>query len=300
MDNFRSLCNKTLFGYIPAMKSIDGKELARSIRAEIKKEIAEKHLAPKLGVLLVGDDPASHLYVTLKERAAKEAGIATDIKRLPAQTSDDDLKRIIEEWNKDETVSAILVQVPLPAGHDMDAIIRSIEPRKDADGFHPATVKALYDGHATIISPVHEGILRLIAATDVPVNTAHAVIIANSGVFSEPLEYLLKKAGAFVTVMPPDSLDRKTLLLAQIIVVAVGRAKLLTREHISPGAVVIDVGTNRMPNGNVVGDVDADSVKDLNGWLSPVPGGVGPMTIAMLLKNVAALSTFPSPPQARL
>jgi len=272
------------------MNLIDGRTLARTIRDEIKAEIAAKHLTPKLGVLLVGDDAASHLYVNLKEKAANEAGIATDIRRLPATTPDDELKNIIESWNTDTAVNAILVQVPLPEGHDTDAIIAKMNPQKDVDGFHPSTVAALYEGRATIISPVHEGILRLIASTDVAVNTAKTTIVANSDVFSKPLEYLLRKAGAFVEMMSPDSLDRAALLQSKMIVIAVGRAKLLDRSMISSGSVVIDVGTNKTPEGKTIGDVDAESVKDLPGWLSPVPGGVGPMTIAMLLKNVVEMA----------
>lgn len=265
------------------MNLIDGRDLAKNIREELKKEIAASGKTPKLGVILVGEDSASRLYVDLKEKAATEVGIAMDIRRLPAATSDEELKNVIEAWNRDASVHGILIQLPLPDGHDTDAIIRAIDPKKDADGFHPA--------NAENIPPLHEGILRLIASTGIDLRGTRATIIANSDVFSKPLERLLKKAGCFIAILSPDDLHAPTLRDSRILVTAVGRAKFLTREHIPPNAVVIDVGTNRLPDGTVVGDVHADSVNDLPGWLTPVPGGVGPMTIAMLLKNVVALAT---------
>lgn len=265
------------------MNLIDGRGIAKTIREELKKEITESGITPKLGVILVGEDPASRIYVNLKEKAATEAGIAMDIRRLPAATSDEELKNIIDAWNRDASVHGILVQLPLPEGHDTDAIINAIEPKKDADGFHPA--------NAENVPPLHEGILRLIASTRIDMRGTRATIIANSDVFSKPLERVLKKAGCFTAILSPDDLHAPTLRDSQIIVTAVGRPKFLTRDHIPPNAVVIDVGTNRLPDGTVVGDVDAESVKNLPGWLTPVPGGVGPMTIAMLLKNVVALTT---------
>lgn len=280
------------------MNRIDGRALAKTIRENLKKEITSRRLEPKLGVLLVGDDPASHLYVALKEKAAQETGVQTEIRRLPASTPDEELQRIIETWNRDTTIHGILIQVPLPAGHDTDAIVAAIDPNKDADGFHPQTLEKLYAGQGHILPPVHEGILRLIASTDTQINTANATIIAKSEIFSKPLEYLLRKAGAFVSILSPDDLDRQTLLKSHIIIVAVGRPKFIDRSLIPSGAVVIDVGTNRLPDGSVVGDVDSENVQHLDGWLTPVPGGVGPMTIATLLKNVVQLATSPSPLQA--
>ncbi len=268
------------------MKHIDGRSLAAATRAEIAATITEHHLQPRLGVLLVGEDPSSELYVRLKEKAAAEVGVTTDIKRLPSSTPDDDLFTQIDLWNADPTVHGILVQLPLPEGHDTDAIIQRIAPTKDADGFHPTNIEALISGTGTIISPLHEGILRLIASTDVHIHTASVVLIGNSDIFLRPLAYLLKKAGAIVTTMQPDELDRRTLLTSQIIISAVGKPKLISRDVVASGTCVIDVGTTTQPDGRVVGDVDAESLEPLNGWLTPVPGGVGPMTIAMLLKNV--------------
>lgn len=272
------------------MQLIDGKGLAASVRAGLKDEIASRGLHPKLAVLLVGDDAASRLYVDLKEKACHEVGISTDIRRLTSETSDEEIISIISSWNSDASVHGILVQLPLPPGHDTDSVITTIDPTKDADGFHPENVAKLLAGEAAIIPPVHEGILRLIGASDVPPNRTPAVVIANSDIFSVPLVHLLKTAGAFVRSYTPDTLDSEAVRESKIIVLAVGREKFLTRDLISSGACVIDVGTNKNADGKVVGDVDAEHVMDIPGWLSPVPGGVGPMTIAMLLKNVVELS----------
>lgn len=272
------------------MQRIDGESLAASIREDVKRNLAATGLRPKFGVLLVGDDPASHLYVNRKEKACSEAGIVTDIRRMPASTSDEDLLAIIQGWNADEEVDAILIQVPLPPGHDTDKLIAAMDPRKDADGFHPENTAALLAGHGTVFPPVHIGILRLIGATPRDMRNAKAVIIANSDTFSDPLERLLKTAGCFVTVYRPDEIEPKIVQDADILVVAVGRAAFLTRELVKSGAVIIDVGTNRTKDGKLVGDADEKNFQDIQGWISPVPGGVGPMTIAMLLMNIAQLA----------
>lgn len=290
------------------MQRLDGKKLADAIREELKKEIQIKNLSPKLGVVLVGEDPASHLYVNVKEKAAADVGIATDVRRVSASTPDHEIEKIIQQWNTDPNVHGILVQMPLPAGHDIDAIINAIDPNKDVDGFHSYTIAELYAGRSRILSPVHEGIMRLIATTGIQMNGASVTIIANSDIFSKPLEYLLRKSGAFLTVMSPDELDKKMLLASNVIITATGRAHILDQRLIPSGSVVIDVGTSRTPDGRLVGDVDAKSVEKLAGWLTPVPGGVGPMTIAVLLKNTVFLAgqtssvllTPPSLPQEPL
>lgn len=272
------------------MKLIDGKALANTIREDVRQQIIETGLQPKLAVLLIGDDPASRLYVGLKEKAAKEVGIQTDIRRMPAYTPDEELKAIIENWNTDESVNAILIQVPLPEGHDTNALIATMDPRKDVDGFHPENGKDLLSGNGKIFPPVHESILRLIGATDAILKTARAVIIANSEVFADPLEHLLHTAGCIVDVYAPEEIEREKVQSADVIVIAVGRPKFLKRDMIKSGACVIDVGTNRLPNGKTIGDVDAENLTDLEGWLSPVPGGVGPLTVALLLKNTFELA----------
>lgn len=272
------------------MNLIDGKTLAREIREQVKREIIELGLHPKLGVLLVGDDPSSHIYVNLKEKAAQEVGIETDIRRLPADTPDEELKKIIEDWNADAAVNAILIQIPLPAGHDTDALIAAIDPQKDVDGFHPQNLAAINSGQGEIFPPVHKSILHLIGATPVDLRNAKTLIISNSDIFADPLTRLLSRAGSAVDCVRPDAFENEEGKGADIIVIAVGRAGFLNREAIKSGACIIDVGTNRLPDGKVVGDVDAESVKDLPGWLSPVPGGVGPLTVALLLKNTVKLA----------
>ncbi len=269
---------------------IDGRGLAERIRAEVKREIKESGLHPKLGVLLVGDDPASHIYVNLKEKACHEVGIETDIRRLPATYSEDELKEIIRGWNADAKTQSILVQIPLPGHYDQDAVIAEMDPKKDVDGFHPVNYEKMLAGEADRFPPVHEAILRLIGETGVRINASRAAVIGNSETFTAPLKRLLEKAGAITDVYAADTMDREMIQNADIIVVAVGRAKFLTREYIKSGAVVIDVGTNRLSDGKVVGDVDAENIKDIPGWLSPVPGGVGPVTVAALMKNAAELS----------
>jgi methylenetetrahydrofolate dehydrogenase (NADP+)/methenyltetrahydrofolate cyclohydrolase len=272
------------------MQRIDGKAIAARIQNDVREEITASGLHPRFGVLLVGDDPASHIYVNRKEKICAEVGIATDIRRVSAETTDEELLAIVNGWNADESVDAILVQVPLPLGHDTDRIIAAIDPRKDADGFHPSNASALLAGNGTIFPPVHEGVLRLIAETGRDMRGAKTVIIANSDVFRAPLQHLLERAGAFVTVFGPDDLDPVVVKDADIIAIAVGRPAFLTRDLIKSGAVVIDIGTNRTNDGRVVGDVDAKNIDDIPGWLSPVPGGVGPLTIALLMKNILDLA----------
>ena len=271
------------------MQLIDGKSLARSIREEIKKDIATLPRAPGLAVLLVGDDPASHLYVNLKEQAAQEAGIRTDIQRLPSTTSDKDLEQIIQKWNSDPAIHAILIQLPLPSGHDTDKIIMAMDPSKDVDGFHPVTIKKLLKGEATIISPVHEAVLRLIAATGIDPRSKTATILANSDIFSEPLAYLLQRAGFVTARMDADLLNGEVLRSSDVIVSALGRPGFIGPDLVKPGAVLIDVGTAKDTQGRICGDVDAPAFSSIEGWLTPVPGGVGPMTVALLLKNTLSL-----------
>jgi methylenetetrahydrofolate dehydrogenase (NADP+)/methenyltetrahydrofolate cyclohydrolase len=274
---------------IPRMQKIDGRAIAKTIREEVKKEVASLPSAPKLGVILVGDDPASHLYVGLKEKAAAEAGILTDIRKMPSSATDEEIIRIIMEWNDDPDVHAILVQIPLPPGHDADRIIAEIDPNKDADGFHPENVKALETGEAAILSPVHEAIVRCIGATGIDPRWRYAAIIANSDTFSRPLTHILQKAGFSTAVIHPDDLDADLLTSSDVIVIAIGRPRFLGPDIVKPGAVIIDVGTTKDAEGKVRGDADAEALQDAEGWITPVPGGIGPMTVALLLKNVVRL-----------
>ncbi|MBD3281725.1 bifunctional 5,10-methylene-tetrahydrofolate dehydrogenase/5,10-methylene-tetrahydrofolate cyclohydrolase [Candidatus Uhrbacteria bacterium] len=272
------------------MQPIPGKQIAAQIKEECKQEVKEKGIKAKLAALLVGDDPASHIYVSLKEKAAHKIGVETDTRRLPASATNEELIAIIKEWNEDESVTGILIQLPLPEGHDTDAIIVAMDPKKDADGFHPDNIAKLEHGEATILSPLHEGILRLIASTPIVPNHAFVIILANSHTFADPLKWIFERAGADVDVMLADKIDDKELREADVIVTAVGKPGILTSNATKPGACVIDVGITKMPDGSVQGDFDAESAADLDGWYSPVPGGVGPMTVALLIKNVIRLA----------
>ncbi len=272
------------------MQLIQGKTLAEHIRTETAADIISFGLSPALGVLLVGDDPASDLYVRLKQKAAEEIGIRTDIRRLSRFAPDEELIAVIEEWNTDSGIHGILVQLPLPEGHDTDRVIAAMDPNKDVDGFHPESLRKLLSGGAVILPPVHEGVLRLIASTGITINKAKTSVIANSKIFSEPLIYILKKAGAFVSDFTPDDIEKDVILDSDIIIIAVGRPKFLTRDMVKSNAVVVDVGTNRLSDGKLVGDADQEHLQDIPGWITPVPGGVGPMTIAILLKNVVELA----------
>jgi methylenetetrahydrofolate dehydrogenase (NADP+)/methenyltetrahydrofolate cyclohydrolase len=281
------------------MQKIPGKQLAQQILDDLKAEIQEKQLRPKLGVLLVGDDSASGLYVALKQKAADQIGVMTDIRRPEAGTPDADLIKIIQSWNADPSIHGILIQMPVPQGHDADALVKAMDPKKDVDGFHPQNVQDLMEGRATILSPLHEGILRLIAATPVVPKDALAIILANSHTFADPLKYILERAGSTVDVMLAEDTstkglsagkDDKRLREADIIVVAVGKENFLTSNGVRPGTCVIDVGINQTADGKVRGDFDSAACTDMEGWYSPVPGGVGPMTVALLMKNVVELA----------
>ena len=263
------------------MKIIDGQALAAKIRDEVKQEVQRLKTKPKLNVLLVGDDPASHLYVSLKQKAAEEVGIAVEIKKFPDPTLDGDLVDLLRQWSADDSVHAILVQLPLPENNDEARVLCAMDPKKDVDGFLPDSPS---------ISPVHEGILRLINETPLRVNGAKAALIVNSEIFAKPLARLLTTAGMTVVVVRPDALDEQALLEADLVVIATGRAGFLRASKTKPTAVIIDVGTNKTAEGKTVGDVDMDSYQYTDAWISPVPGGVGPMTIAQLLKNVVALA----------
>ncbi len=272
------------------MHPIDGKALAATIREEVKREVSGLGLKPRLNVMMVGSDPASHLYVSLKKKAGEEAGITVDVHGFEATVSQEKLLETLESWNDDTAVDAILVQVPLPYGFDQDAITSHVSPQKDADGFHPDTVAALLKGEPTIVSPVHEGILRLIAQTDLKVSGSQVVILANSKTFAEPLARLLTTAGASVDTLDPDNLDRELLAAADVVIVAIGRAGFVHPSLTKAGAVIIDVGTNKNEAGRVCGDADFEAYQNTDSWITPVPGGVGPMTIALLLKNVLTLA----------
>ncbi len=273
------------------MHIIDGKSLAQKIHSEIRQDIDALAHKPTLGVLLVGTDAASHIYVSLKEKAAHEAGILTDIRRLPIDCTDQEILKIISEWNADANISGILLQLPLPPGHDTNALIQSIDVHKDVDGFHPANIKKLLSGEGKIVSPVHEGILRLIASTGIDPRQKRTILIANSDIFAIPLEYILRRAGFLVERMSAESLNAELLAKADVIISACGKPFFISAGMITDGAILIDVGTTYLPNGKVVGDFDLPSFEKSECYITPVPGGVGPMTVALLLKNILQLAT---------
>lgn len=263
------------------MHLIDGKALAGKIRKEIAKEVTAFGRPPRLHVLLVGDDAASRLYVNLKQTAGKETGIDVVVDQRGADATQSELESLIDTWNADVDVDGILIQLPLPSGFDTDALIRRIAIAKDADGFHP--------DNPNLLSPLHEGILLLINETPLMLPGTQAVILANSDTFAKPLEKLLTVGGVSVDIMRPDDIDKTQLSEAEMIVSAVGRPHFIPASMIKDNAVLIDVGTSR-ENGKTFGDFDIDSIRNTNCWLTPVPGGVGPMTVALLLMNVLRLA----------
>lgn len=279
---------------------IDGVALARKIRERVADEAAAltaRGLTPGLTVVLVGDDPASAVYVRSKGRASAEAGITSDTIRLPAATSERDLLALVDRLNADRSVHGILVQMPLPKHIDPDVVIRRIDPEKDVDGFHPYNVGLLLTGSKEGYAPcTPAGVMAMLRAYGVETRGANVVVVGRSNIVGKPMAALLIQAGAdadaTVTVCHSRTRDlAEHTRRADIIIAAVGRAHLITADMVKPGAVVIDVGMNRLadataPKGyRLVGDVDFEGVKQVAALITPVPGGVGPMTIAMLLQN---------------
>jgi methylenetetrahydrofolate dehydrogenase (NADP+)/methenyltetrahydrofolate cyclohydrolase len=268
---------------------IDGNALAKKIRLEIASRTAalvKKGIKPGLAVLLVGDDPASQVYVRNKVKACEEAGMHSLLERLPADLTEDALLKRIHELNMDPSIHGILVQLPLPKHLNSHIVIESIAPEKDVDGFHVANAGALMIG-APIFRPCTPyGCMKMLESIDYPIRGARAVIVGASNIVGKPMAMLLLQAGATVTICNSKTKDLSAHTKeADILVVATGRPKMITADMVKPGAVVIDVGINRMDDGKLCGDVDFDSVKTVASAITPVPGGVGPMTITMLLLN---------------
>ena len=268
---------------------LDGKALAAEIRAEVKAQVddlQQKGVHTALAVVLVGDDPASQVYVRNKIKACGEAGIRSLEFRMPSETTQEALLAKIAELNADDTVDGILVQLPLPRQINAEAVIAAIDPAKDVDGFHTANAGALVTGKEGFVPCTPFGVMRLIEKSGVDPAGKAAVIVGRSNIVGKPMALLLLAANATVTVAHSKTPDLGAVTrTADILVAAVGRAKLIKADMVKPGAVVIDVGMNRDENGKLCGDVDFASVKDVAGHITPVPGGVGPMTIAMLLQN---------------
>ncbi len=280
---------------------ISGKEIAAEIRAELKDRVAtlssERGLVPGLATVLVGEDPASQLYVGMKNKAAKEAGIHSRQITLDADTSEDELLGLIAGLNADPEIHGILVQLPLPSQIDEQKVLLAIDPDKDVDGFHPVNVGRLATGDEHVLAPcTPRGVVEMLVRTGNDPRGKHVVVVGRSNIVGRPMASLLLRRGrggdATVTVAHSRTADLGAITrLADIVIVAVGRPGTVTADMVRPGAVVIDVGTNRVDAPDtergykVVGDVDFDAVREVASWITPVPGGVGPMTIAMLLSN---------------
>jgi methylenetetrahydrofolate dehydrogenase (NADP+)/methenyltetrahydrofolate cyclohydrolase len=272
------------------MALIDGKSIADRVRNEVAGRAAvfrERHgRAPGLQVVIVGEDPASLVYVRNKEKAATQAGIAGGLIRLPASTTQNELLAEVERLNRDPSVDGILVQLPLPTGLDERAVLQTIDPRKDVDGFHPINVGALWSGTPGLVPCTPRGCLYLLESAGVALAGRRAIVIGRSNIVGKPVAALLLQQHATVTMAHSRTTDLKARCLeADVVVAAVGRAKMIKGDWIQPGAAVIDVGMNRDENGKLCGDVDFAAAAERASHITPVPGGVGPMTIAMLLDN---------------
>ena len=268
---------------------IDGKRISKEIKDELKAE-AEKFKAEgreaTLAVILVGDDPASAVYVNNKKKACEYIGIKSLSYELPKETTEEELLALIDKLNNDDSVNGILVQLPVPDHIDENKIIRSISPSKDVDGFHPLNVGALLIGEKGFVSCTPAGVIQLLKRSNVDIEGKECVVVGRSNIVGKPMGVLLLRENGTVTIAHSRTKDLKSICKrADILVVAVGKPKMINAEYVKEGAVVIDVGIHRMDNGKLCGDVDFDSVEPIVSKITPVPGGVGPMTIAMLMDN---------------
>ena len=269
---------------------MQGTPLAARIREEVADEVRE---LGRLGLvtLQVGEDPASTIYLRLKHQAAAEAGISSDDRKLPEQVTEDELVALIEELNADDDVDGILVQLPLPAHLDEERVIRAIEPIKDVDGLHPFNAGELYLGRPRLVPATPLGIMALLAEHRIPLEGAEAVVVGRSDIVGKPIAHLLLQANATITICHSRTSDlARYTLEADVLVVAVGSAEVVTPDMVKQGSAVVDVGINRT-EGGIVGDVAPDA-RDVAGFITPVPGGVGPMTIAMLLRNAVKAARY--------
>ncbi|GAX02737.1 bifunctional 5,10-methylene-tetrahydrofolate dehydrogenase/5,10-methylene-tetrahydrofolate cyclohydrolase [Secundilactobacillus pentosiphilus] len=277
---------------------IDGKQLAKTVNAQTKRAVTElktRGVNPKLIVILVGEDKASQIYVRNKQRKAVQLGIISETTRLPEDVSQAELLKLIDQYNHDDTVNGVMVQSPLPRQIDEAAVTRAILPTKDVDGFNPENVGQLYS-NSNLNFPVSctpKGIMSMLKAYQVTLAGANAVIVGRSNIVGRPMAALLLNASATVTVVHSQTKDMRAYTRnADILIVATGIAHLIKGEDIKPGATVIDVGMNRDENGKLTGDVDFDSAEPVAGKITPVPGGVGPMTIATLMQQTVELTKW--------
>ena len=272
------------------MKLINGKEIAAAVRAELKADcatfVAKHGHAPGLAVVIVGEDPASQIYVRNKARACEEVGFCSEVHRLPAGTEQAALNALIDRLNADSRIHGILVQLPLPAHLDAEEVTLRIDPRKDVDAFHPFNVGRILLGDPIFLPCTPAGVMELLRRSGIDPSGKRCVVIGRSNIVGKPMAMLLLAANGTVTVCHSRTVGLADITReADILVSAVGRANFVTADMVKPGAVVIDVGMNRDASGKLVGDVDFPSVSPLCSFITPVPGGVGPMTITMLLRN---------------
>ncbi|HEX4781058.1 MAG TPA: bifunctional methylenetetrahydrofolate dehydrogenase/methenyltetrahydrofolate cyclohydrolase FolD [Usitatibacter sp.] len=268
---------------------IDGKAIAGELRGELALRVArlrERGVVPGLAVIIVGDDPASAIYVRNKARASREAGMRSEVHALAADVGEAALVAFVAKLNADPSVHGILVQLPLPRQVDSRAVIEAVAPEKDVDGFHYFNVGSLVSGEPAFYPCTPWGVMKILEHEGVAVQGAHAVVVGRSAIVGKPMALLLLNAGATVTICHSKTRDLAAMTRqGDILVAAVGRARLIRGDMVKPGAVVIDVGINRLPDGRLAGDVDFDAAREVASRITPVPGGVGPMTIAMLLAN---------------
>lgn len=266
---------------------MNGKELAEKMQAELAlkvKELNERQINPGLVVLLVGENPASQVYVRNKERVANQLGIYSKVERYSQTISEDELLNEIEKYNKDPRFHGILVQLPLPKHIDEEKVLLAIDPKKDVDGFHPLNLGRLFAGNPDKIPCTPYGIMKMFEAYDIDLTGKRAVVIGRSNIVGKPMAQLLLMADATVIIAHSKTKDLAALTReADILVVAIGRGHFVTKDFVKPGAVVVDVGMNRDENGKLIGDVKFDEVAPLASYITPVPKGVGPMTITMLM-----------------
>ena len=269
---------------------IDGVAMARQVLVEQKirsARLAQQGRTPGLAVLLVGDDPASAVYVRSKERACREAGIRTFDTRLPATTTQDELLQKVDALNLDPQVHGILVQLPLPRHINAVTVLQRIAALKDVDGFTWRSLGALLDGHAVLAPCTPSGSMLMLERSGVPIAGRHAVVIGRSSIVGKPAALMLLERNATVTICHSRTTDLAAIACqADILICAAGKPRMVTADMVKPGAAVIDVGINRLPDGTLCGDVDFGPVCERAGWITPVPGGVGPMTVAMVIANV--------------
>ena len=268
---------------------MDGKLVSQVLREKMKlrvEELAKRDIQPGLAVILLGDDAASQVYVRNKVAACQAIGVQSRIYSLAANTSEQKVLEALKLLNNDSEINGILVQLPLPKHMDEDKILEIISPQKDVDGFHKINVGAMVTGHARFYPCTPHGVMKLLEYYGIAIEGRHAVVVGRSNIVGKPMALMLLEKGATVSICNSKTPDLASFTRqADIVVVAVGKPKVLSGDMIKPGATVIDVGINRLPDCSLAGDVDFESVREVAGFLTPVPGGVGPMTITMLLEN---------------